>query len=340
VTDGHLTDEQLSSHLDELSGIDRDDRAGQTASEHLAGCVECRHRLAGLEAARDLVRTPVPPVAPDVRAASIASVLRAAEDTSLDARSQVHTGNAPVPMRTPRRPRVPVLVGSAAAALVLVVAVGVPLALLSHGASSDSTASAPSTPSASGGVAASAGSDRLGQQHQRQASGTAGSSGSAHAAISDLGALDSLGQLRSRVTAALSMDVAAAPSGAASAPTSVPAPTGAAPTTAGAAPTTTGVFGSTATTSTTGTGSFSQSTFNVAAALETAPFARCLSSAMRAAGSNRSVQFLASAEFRSAPALVYVFLPASGGSATGNEAHSLVVATARDGCRVLGTTTL
>jgi hypothetical protein len=35
-----------------------------------------------------------------------------------------------------------------------------------------------------------------------------------------------------------------------------------------------------------------------------------------------------------------VFLPAPGGAASGNGAHSLAVATARDGCRVLGTTTL
>ena len=332
MTDGHLTDEQLSSHLDGMSDADRDDKVGQRADEHLAGCVECRHRLAGLEAARDLVRAPVPPLAPEVRAASITSVLQAAEEPSVDTPSQVHPGGAPVPMRTPRRPGV--LVGSAAAALVL--AVGVPLALLSHASSSDSTASAPSTPSASGGVAASAGSDHLGQQNQRQASGTTGVSGSAHAALSDLGVLDSLGELRSRVTTALSRDVAAAPSAAAP-PTTGPAPTGTAPTSP--APTSTGAFASTAPTST-GNGSSTQSTFNVAAALQTAPFEGCLSSARHAAGSNRSVQFLASAEFRGVPALVYVFLPASGGSPTGNGARSLAVATARHGCRVLGTTTL
>jgi hypothetical protein len=152
-----------------------------------------------------------------------------------------------------------------------------------------------------------------------------------------LGAVDSLAELRSRVTTALSADVAAAPSAAA------PATTGPSPTTAAATPTTTGAFASTATTSktgTTGTGSSTQGTFNVAAALETEAFQRCLSSATHAAGSNRSVQFLASAEFKGAPALVYVFLPASGGAVTGNGAHSLAVATARDGCRVLGTTTL
>jgi hypothetical protein len=329
VTDGHLTDEQLSSHLDRMPGLDRDERAGQKAGEHLAGCAECLHRLAGLESARDLVRTPVPAVAPDVRAASIASVLRAAEGASVDDRSQAHPADAPVAMWTPRRPRV--LVGSAAAALVLAVAVGIPLALSSRGASSNSSASAPSTPAAS---AASA------PPHRASASGTAGLSGKGYVVISDLGTVSSLGELRSRVTTALSMDVAGSLSGAA------PAPQGAAPTTTGplAATTTPGAPGAAATTATTsatgttGAGSSRQSTFNGAAALGT--FARCLSPAIHAAGSNRTVQFVANAEFRGSPALVYVFQPRSGGSATGAGAHSVAVVTARDGCRVLGTTTI
>jgi hypothetical protein len=58
------------------------------------------------------------------------------------------------------------------------------------------------------------------------------------------------------------------------------------------------------------------------------------------AGSKRSVQILATAEFKGTHALVYVFRPVSGGSTTGNAAHSLAVATARVGCRVLGTTAL
>jgi hypothetical protein len=52
------------------------------------------------------------------------------------------------------------------------------------------------------------------------------------------------------------------------------------------------------------------------------------------------VQFVANAEFRGSPALVYVFQPSSGGSATGTGAHSVAVVTARDGCRVLGTTAI
>jgi hypothetical protein len=330
VTDGHLTDEQLSSHLDGMSGLDRDDGADQEVGEHVAACAECRERLAGLEAARELVRTPVPVLAPDVRAASIATVLREAEGATVDDPSHAHPAKAPVPVWTPRRPRV--LVGWAAAALVLAVAVGVPLALSSHGASSNSSASAPSTPAAS---AASA------QQHRASASGTAGLSVKGYVVISDLGTFSSLGELRSRVTTALSMDVAGSRSGAA------PSPQGAAPTTTGplAATTTTGAPGVAATTATTattsatattGAGSSGQSTFNGAAALGT--FARCLSPAIHAAGSNRTVQFVANAEYRGSPALVYVFRPTSGGSAPETGAHSLAVVTARDGCRVLGTT--
>jgi hypothetical protein len=52
------------------------------------------------------------------------------------------------------------------------------------------------------------------------------------------------------------------------------------------------------------------------------------------------VQLLASAEFKGTPALVYVFSPASGGSATGSVSHAVVVATARAGCRFLAASAL
>ncbi len=75
-TDGHPTDEQLSSLLDGAAGFavdagtdadgERHEDGGPDLAEHLAGCGECRARMAVLEAVRDLVRTPVPPVAPDV----------------------------------------------------------------------------------------------------------------------------------------------------------------------------------------------------------------------------------------------------------------------------------
>jgi hypothetical protein len=102
----------------------------------------------------------------------------------------------------------------------------------------------------------------------------------------------------------------------------------------------------TATTATTATsisaaGTASRGTFNTEAnAATTRQFEICLSSAMHAAGTKRSVHLLATAEFKGMQALVYVFFPVPGGSATGNAAHSMAVATARDGCRVLGTTTL
>jgi hypothetical protein len=59
-----------------------------------------------------------------------------------------------------------------------------------------------------------------------------------------------------------------------------------------------------------------------------------------AAGLHRAVQALATATFRGAPALVYVFMSASDGSVTGKAARSVVVATARAGCAVLGTSSL
>ena len=78
MTDGHLTDEQLSSHLDEVATSDLDEKGAPSTAEHVATCVPCRQRLSALEAVRDVVHTPVAPVAPEVRAASIASILRAA----------------------------------------------------------------------------------------------------------------------------------------------------------------------------------------------------------------------------------------------------------------------
>jgi hypothetical protein len=232
-----------------------------------------------------------------------------------------------------------VLVGSAAAVLVLAVAVGIPLAL-SRGTSSGSAASSSASTSSAAGAVPS------GQPHQQQASGTNRLAENDNARAADLGALGSVAALRSRVTALLAADNSAAP------PTPVPGSAGAVPTTTGprttvpAATATTGTRGTAATTATTatskaGTGTASQGIFNAEAnAGTTRQFELCLSSAMRAAGSKRSVQLLATAEFKGTQALVYVFFPVTGGSAKGNVAHPLAVATARSGCRVLGTTTL
>ncbi len=74
---GHLTDEQLSAHLDGESDTDSDGSAAQFA-EHLATCARCRRRLSEFDAVRNLVQTPVVPPSPNLRAESIATVLRSA----------------------------------------------------------------------------------------------------------------------------------------------------------------------------------------------------------------------------------------------------------------------
>jgi hypothetical protein len=61
---------------------------------------------------------------------------------------------------------------------------------------------------------------------------------------------------------------------------------------------------------------------------------------MRAAGSARVVNLVATATLKGSPTLVYVFQPDSSGSATGNSARTAVVATALDGCKVIATTHL
>ncbi|HEY5023876.1 MAG TPA: hypothetical protein VII76_02775 [Acidimicrobiales bacterium] len=184
LTDGHLTDEQLSSHLDRPAAV-IDETTASAWHEHLARCAPCRRRLATLEAVRARLRAPMAPTAPHGRAASIDRILRAAAEDG--ARDTPDTRDAPILI--PRR-RPQVLVGAAAAVLVLAVAIGVPLALADHGISG----SAEST-------AAKAVRQPAGAVHNAQASGTTGPSGSATATVYDLGTVGSTGELRSRVAA-------------------------------------------------------------------------------------------------------------------------------------------
>ena len=272
--------------------------------------------------------------APDVRAASIAAVLRAAEDVHVGAGvddaatpssggpTSVGSGEAPIPIRVRRRPQA--LVGAAAAVLVLGLGVGVPLALSSRstpgGSAESATARAPNGPP--GGP----------EQHGQVASRTGGLSKVANAAVSDLGALDSVNALRTRAAALLPLaspapinaPVATAAPGAASPPGS--SSTSGSASAPGSAPAPASSLG----------GEFSPAATSATISL----FERCLSSATHTVGTGRSVQFLGTAEFKGTSALVYVFLPVSSGSTTGNAARSEVVATARDGCRVLATTSL
>ena len=335
LTDGHLTDEQLSSQLDGESGFETHglvEETGQAVAGHLAGCARCRARMAALEAARDLVRTPVPPVAPEARAESIATVLRRSEvllfgdgvDDAGRAGGERHRSGggrtgaggrtsgespAPTPLRTRMRPQV--LVGSAAAVLILAAAVGVPLALSGRGSTGGSAESsaAPSSKRASAG----------GNQYRQSATATTGLSTHAAGSVVDLGPRNSVGALQAGAASLQPAASALAPNAAAA--TSTPGPIGAGvPTGApGSASSNGGVFSP----------AMGQATLTA--------FERCLSSATHAAGAGRSVQTLAIADYKGTSALVYVFTPAASGSTTGDAAQSVVVATARTGCQVLVT---
>jgi hypothetical protein len=177
-TDRHLTDEQLSSHLDDTA------EPASATSAHLLECARCRDRLAELGAVGTLLRTPVPKLDRDARAASIATVLRRAE-----------AARAPTPIRR-RRPQV--LVG-AATAVVVAAAIAVPLALSDH-AGTNTAASAPASTAV----------------HQAPLSGqpSAGSAsnesaGPAPTTVPDLGRLDSPDALRSGASGLLGAAAAA-----------------------------------------------------------------------------------------------------------------------------------
>ena len=333
-TDGHPTGERLSALLDGVAGfVDagtdadgrrkedgrRDEDDGAKVEEHLAGCAECRARMAALRGARDLMRTPVPPVAPDVRAASIAAILRESEAAPVRAGGGAGSGGGvgagraggPTPIRARRRPQV--LVGSAAAVLILAAAIGVPLALSGRstsGGSTASTAAEASRGAASGGAAS--GGAASGAHSGGDSLGTKDLSKFANAPITDLGPVDSVEALGARAASLGQPNSTATPNAAA-----VPGAAAAAPTEPG--PSAGGTF----------------------APLTTLPtisaFESCLSSAVRSAGPGRVVQDLATAQFEGKPALVYVFGTSSGGSSTGTSARPLAVATARTGCGVLGT---
>ena len=302
MTEGHLTDEQLSSHLDEDSGPGVDETTASSTHAHLAGCGSCRRRLAALGAVRARLRTPVPPVTPRLRAASIASVLRTAGEGDPDSRADAAATAAaavvadaePVRIHSRRRPQV--LVGVAAAVLVLAALVSVPLAL------SGQNTSAPSAASSAKSATASTALSNAGQaQSGHQAGASAAEGYSARGAITEsLGETSSLEGLRSRVAAALAVRSATANAPEAGAfPSSTPGPTG-----------------------------------------TPSQFERCLPSAMHGAGPSRVLRLLGAVTFKGTPGLVYVFGPSSRGSSTANAARSAVVVVGRDGCRALGITYL
>ncbi len=315
MTEGHLTDEQLSSHLDGVPGAGLDETASASASfsAHLAGCGPCRERLADLDSVRArLMQAPVPTVPPDIRATSIESVLRRAVEGSAPGfppsdiqKQSPDLVRIPNPIPIPRR-RPHVFVGAAAAILVLAAAIGVPLALLGQSTSN-------SAQSRASGSSAGPSVRRLAPtSHGARASGTYGLSNGATATVYALGPVSSVDGLRSRVAALGSQEFSAA------------------------APEKQSDANATATTT---TGS-SSTKIRSGAGATPVQFERCLAPALRAAASTRTVSRLATATFKTTPALVYVFQAAPSASATSNAARSAVVATARDGCRVLAKTYL
>jgi hypothetical protein len=316
TTDGHLTDEELSSTLDGVADPGRDEMVALSSGTHLAGCARCRERSAALQAVREFMQSPVPRLDPEARAASIAAVLRAA-GVSDTGDAGVADGAHDTPISLPRR-RPQVLVGVAAAIIVLGAAIGVPVAL-----------SGGNSMSASSGASESAARQlhRV-PQAQAPAAGTLALPDHFGALVVNLGKVDSIDALRSKLAAL-------APHASAAVPTSQPplnAPTGPNATTATTAATATS--GSTAA----GGAGSAASTQTGEGRATTSQFEHCLSSAMHAAGPVTSVQSVATVSFRATPALVYVFEPGQGGASTGGAARSVVVVTAQVGCRVLGTT--
>jgi hypothetical protein len=303
-TDGHLTDEQLSSHLDDTAAPSAVSVASVASTPpaptphvsptgaHLLACARCRDRLAELGAVRTLLRTPVPTLDRDARAASIATVLRRAE-----------AARAPTPIRR-RRPQV--LVGAAAAVLVAA-AIAVPLALSDH-AGTNTAASAPASTAVH--------QSPLSGQASPSSSATNESAGPATTTVPDLGRLDSPDALRSGVSGLLGASAAAATA------------TSQQPT-----PSTTGASGSTATVlnpplhptpDTTGA------------------FERCLALARRVVGPTGTLQVLATADYKGTAALVFVFGPQPAGQTpgSGDGRQPTVVVVSSSSCGVLVDTSL
>jgi hypothetical protein len=320
MTDGHLTDEQLSSHLDEVAAVESatslppsSPPTASTASiaEHLATCASCRGRLSAFEAVRDHLRK-TPPLDRDVRASSIAHILATVEvaEDAVRAGGSDPEVRISIPRRPARRPQA--LVGAAAAVLVLAAAVGVPLALSSE-SSSRSTVSASASSSAP---------RQLHAKKQFSGLGTYGSVKGVAGTVAKLGSVDSIESLRSRVSGLLPSASSAGRAGPASVPQAVP-------------PNTTAPTGSAS-----GTPSTDQNQLNIAAGTETtSQFERCLPAASRSAAPATALQLVATATFEKTPALVYVFQPTSG-STTGATSQSVVVVIASDRCTVLASTSL
>jgi hypothetical protein len=182
MTHEHLNDEQLSAHLDGERAADplTAGAPDATVESEIDACERCRARLAALAEARALVRRPVIPVLPTLRAEAVAAAV--AEGLRTDQSS----GQAPAVLSLGARRRsrsTGLVVGAAAAAAVLVAVV------VAVGATHTSTPSASSASPAS--TAASA-------PHRSAAQAPAPTDEKAAAtAVPDLGSINSVQALRS-----------------------------------------------------------------------------------------------------------------------------------------------
>jgi hypothetical protein len=187
MTHHHLTDEQISAFID---GEGADD------AELLAQCETCRQRREQLEAARGLLRVPVTPVAPAVRAAAVAAALAGAEARNEPGSGGSEGGSAVCDLARPHRRRPSgELIGSVAAAVVVLgLAVAIPVGL-SHGGGSSPSAS----PSAR---AAPHGPEQKSLSTRANPTGapSALSAGTATGHLPDLGSINSTTSLRRRLS--------------------------------------------------------------------------------------------------------------------------------------------
>src|SRR5579872_44108 len=306
MTDMHLSDEELSSRIDDVG-----DRLA--ADAHLRHCDACRRRLTELGDARQLLRRPVPAVSADERAAMVAAVVD--EALAERANRQSLGGDAagvPVPatpLRVRRSPS-PRVVGGVAAALIVAALIAVPVAISSTsnttGSSRASGARSTHNPEDHGGLSAAA-----------------------NAPARDLGAIGSTQQLRSAL-ASYAVNGAA---GSAAAGSNGAVPGQAGPQSVGTAASRSGAFAPTAAPPATGAAR-SATSDAVAGCL---PPAEQEAKTSRGTTANPSLSFTATAVYRDTPALVFVFGPASG---QGGASRPLAVVTALSGCRVLAQTTI
>ena len=132
----HLSDEQLSALLDGRAS----DEPSSTGPGHasFSSCARCRERLAALEGARDLVRTPVTAPSASARAAAVRAALSDVSSPDVT-RGETASVTSAASVRGPvHRSRLPL--GAAAAVVALALAAGIPIALSHRGSTQTSSA--------------------------------------------------------------------------------------------------------------------------------------------------------------------------------------------------------